>query len=373
MRKTCWLLGLLGSFVFFAACKYDLDKVYRYDPADAAIVGRDAGVDGGGTALPDKLIELYKGAPFVNEACQVCANKSCAAAEKACRKDPSCAAFTACVAESVDPEKLSTCRGEHADWCADDIIARGLGGPFYTCVFRDTCPQQCSTNSDWSCLGKFTWGSTAEKSVRARLRFYDALDGAPAAGISVKVCGPSDAECANPSSTKTTDADGAVALDLPTPLRSFRGYLRLEGSTWYPTIVQFGYPIARETVIPVPIVTERNVNASIAISQVSPDPTRGQLQLRMFGCAGVPMRDVTFASSKADANSRTWYYDGQTVQFGLTKTTTFGNGGIINAGDGLNDVTATLDGKVVAKASATVRPGFLTIVILAPLDSSQSD
>ena len=368
MRSSLLGLGLLLSA---AACQYDLDKLYRYETFDAAVSTTDAATEAGAPSTPDDLIDLFSAQGFVDADCRSCANAKCQTTEDSCRMDAACADLITCAAESVDPDRLSSCRNAQADWCAEDVVGHGLGGPFYTCVFRDSCSKECSTGSDWSCLGKYTWETTAEESVLAHMRFYDALDGMPAAGISVKVCAASDMDCESPSSSKRTDKDGAVTLALPTPLRSFRGYLRLEGTSWYPTLVQFGYPIARESVIAVPIVTDRNVKLSIAVSGVDPDPARGQLQLRMFGCAGVPMRDVTFKASKADENSRTWYYDGMAVQFDTDKTTTFGNGGIINVGGGLNEVTATLDGKVVARTSASVRQGFLTIVVLAPLDSSQ--
>ncbi len=374
MRSFGLILGLMW---LAAACQYDLDKLYRHDRAGLSNGRRDAGIDAGsGPSVPAHLIDLFAREAFVDEGCRACVNRNCAKAEASCRADQACLDLSVCASQGVaplNPDKLTACRQEQAAWCAEDMVARNLGGPFYTCAFRDNCAEQCNTSSDWSCLGQYTWGGTNDPSVPLHLRLYDALTGAPAAKVIVTVCLSSDVACVSPSSAQETDDDGVVTLDLPTPRHRFFDHLRIEGEDWFPTIVQFGYPIVRETVVPLPIVTDANVRGSIFISGVNPDETRGLLQLRMYGCSGVPMRDVSFTSSKADADSRTWYYDGQTVQFdSLTKTTTYGNGGIINVGEGLNEVTAMRGGEVVARTNAPVRSGFLTIVLLAPLDSSQS-
>jgi hypothetical protein len=83
------------------------------------------------------------------------------------------------------------------------------------------------------------------------------------------------------------------------------------------------------------------------------------------------MQDVSFEASNADAASRTWYYDGTTANFDLEATTYYGNGGIINVPAGQNEVTAKLDDRVVARATVPVRAGYMTIVVLSPLDRSE--
>lgn len=369
MRSSVWCAG----FACLAGCQYDIDSLYRFASSDAA------------ADVPGPSIDLYASVPFVDEDCKACANKSCAkaceticpaveaGAEKKCKVDPACVALAQCAAQGVEPDQLSECRAEQADWCAQDVVGRGLGGPFYTCVFRDKCSEKCGTPSDWSCLDTpYTWETTAADSVPVRIRFAEALDGIPASGLTVKVYRRVDDSLANPAGVYTTNKEGVAALTLPTPLRSFRGYLQIEGDGWYPTLIQFGYPIARESVIAMPIVTQLNVERSTAAAGATPEPELGLLQIRMFGCAGVLMRDVSFAADLADQpNSVTWYYDGQTANTEIDKTTTYGNGGIVNVRAGTAVVTGKWGNRLVAKTFAPVRPGFLTIVLLAPLDSSQ--
>jgi len=364
-------LTLLGLLVLTVSCRYDIDKLYRYDNSDASVSARDGSVGTDAGSVPaGPLIELYRSAAFVDDDCKACANRKCAKAEEACRADPSCLALTECAAQGVNPDQLSACRSEHADWCADDVVGRGLAGPFYTCVFRDKCAAECNTQSDWSCIDEpsYSWETTPETSVTARIRFYEALQGTPAAGLTVKVYRRFDDDLDQPAATHVTDADGLVTLTLPTPLRSFLGYLEIAGDGWYPTLIQLGYPIARESVIAMPIVTRQSVNGSVLASGVQQQASRGQLQIRMFGCAGVLMRDVSFESDlEDDGVSATWYFDGQTADTMITKTTTYGNGGIINVREGTTTVTGKLGDRIVARTSAPVRAGFLTIVLLAPL------
>ncbi len=367
MRQTllCLLWVTLG-----VGCKYDLGKIYDYPSSDASSPG-----EGGAGGLPDQLIDLFSSEKFVDAACRACANKKCARSEATCREDQDCMKLLACAAEEVNPDKLSSCRADHAAWCAEDVIGRGLGGPFYTCVFRDSCAEECDTPSDWSCLGKYTWEATPQPSVPVRIRFSQANANVdtPAVGITVKVF--TQLGDVKPAITGKTDKNGLVSLDLPTPItiRKFFGFIQIEGEGWYPTLVQFGYPIARENVISMPIVTQEQVNGSVLSSGVQQQADRGLLQLRMFGCAGVLMSDVSFATDMTDSQTRTWYYDGQTADTMRTKTTKFGNGGIVNVLPGSRLVTATLDGKRVAATSAPVRAGFLTIVLLAPLDTDKID
>jgi hypothetical protein len=356
-------LGLLSS------CSYDLDKIYAHTQSDAGIDGADA--NGSAAEVPEELIDLYKAQPFVDEDCRACVVKKCKAQNTSCREDEACTTATRCFAESFDPDGHAACRSKQLDWFGDDLDNRALGGPFYTCAFRDECATECATSTDWSCLGKYTWSSTSERSVALDLHLFEARAGDLGSDITIKVCAAEDVACESPAvkNPVVTDKRGDVRVSLPTPLRAFRGYLDLKGESWYPTLIHFSSPIARDGVQSLGIINDQNVRLSIAAAGVAPDETRGLLQIRMFGCAGIGMRGVSFTASKADDNSRTWYYDGQTPQFGLEATTDFGNGGIINVPEGLNEIVAQLGNKVVARTMVPVRAGHMTIVVLSPLEA----
>jgi hypothetical protein len=347
------------------ACTYDLDKIYENE-SDAA------GADAGSEPLPNPLIGLWEGQ---SEACASCARSECGATNDTCRADPECSRLTRCAARGADPSTLDDCRSDQVSWLAEDPAARTLGGPYYSCVFRDQCADQCATRSDLACLGEYGWTRATTTSVEATFQFVDALmPEQRASGLDVKVCRGEDLDCVAPTATASTDADGKVALSLPAPQGRYTGYLELMGGDWYPTIVQLGYPVARPAALYMPIVDEASIAFNIQLSGVQPDPARGQLQMRMFGCSGVGTRGVTFEANEAfvDAMTRTWYAT-PLPSFTITSTRDLGSGGIINVKPGSVEIIARLeaDGSVVARARAPVRAGYLTIVVLAPLDAAQ--
>ena len=104
-----------------------------------------------------------------------------------------------------------------------------------------------------------------------------------------------------------------------------------------------------------------------------PNPERGLLQMRMFGCAGVGMRDVLFEADHTDETSKVWYAQGQSANFEAQATDDVGSGGIINVKPGSVSIKAYkrmtdgTKGELVARATAPVRAKFLTIVIMTPL------
>jgi hypothetical protein len=350
-------------------CQYDLDKIYENE-SDSA----DAGGDG--DELPDPLIGLWDGKPLVDADCASCARSECSQQNAACLADPECAKLTQCVARSADPSTIDDCRSEQVPWLTENLTARPLGGPYYACVFRDQCADQCATHTDTSCLGSYAWSRATTTTVPVTFQFVDALTpDEGASGLSVKVCRGDDVDCVSAGAPATTDAAGQVALTLPAPLRTFDGYLDVTGGDWYPTLVKLGYPVARPAAVLMPIVDEQSIALQIQSSGVEPDPTRGQLQMRMFGCAGVGMRGVSFEASAnlVDDATRTWYVTSGFPNFDAVATNDLGSGGIINVKRGFADITARLaaDGTVIARARAPVRAGYLTIVVLAPLDSSQ--
>jgi hypothetical protein len=370
-RLFVFQVAVLLPGLALGACTYDLDKIYENDSDNA---GADGGSDAGAEPLPDPLIELWNGQSFVDEACVRCATSECKAENVDCRGDAECASLTRCAAEQTDPGALDNCRSQHVAWLSENPSARTLGGPYYACVFRDQCAEQCATHTNVACLRSFNWTETPKTSVPVTFQFANALESTQfAGGLMVKACRGDDVNCVSTGAAQTTDATGKVMLDLPTPLRSFTGYLDLSGGDWYPTLLQLGYPLARPATVYIPIVDRHSIELNIIASGVEPDPTRGQVQMRMFGCAGVGLRGVSFTASAnfVDGDTRTWYATPY-ADFEGTATGDLGSGGIINVKPGFVDITAKLaDDTVVARTRVPVRASYLTIVVLAPLASSQ--
>jgi hypothetical protein len=374
MTRFLWAPGLLA--LASAGCRFDIDKIYEHESAP---VGPDGGASDAGTdaPLPSSLIGLWKDAEFVDDACEKCAKQKCAQVDKDCRTDSHCTELTRCAASNVDPDTLAACRAREVPWISEQPDKRALGGPYYSCVFRDSCDEECKTHTDWSCLGNYGWDTTNRDSVDVTFQFVDFnTPNSFAAAADVRVCTlQEDVDCKLPDGdTLQTDARGVIALDLPIPSSGFfDGYVELKGKDWYPTLARLGWPLARSGLVYLPVVKQALFDIFVASSGVTPDAERGLLQMRMFGCAGVGMRDVLFEADHTDETSKVWYAEGRSASFSALATDDVGSGGIINVKPGSVNVRAykrMLDGskgELVARATAPVRAKFLTIVIMTPL------
>ena len=215
MTRFLWAPLWLG--LASAGCQFDIEKIYEHEPPDVGGDGGapDAGID---TPLPSSLIGLWKDAEFVSDACQKCAKQKCAQADKDCRADSQCTDLTRCAASNVDPDTLSACRARQVPWISEQPDKRALGGPYYSCVFRDSCDEECKSHSDWSCLGNYGWDTTNSDSVNVTFQFVDFnTRNSFASNADVRVCTlQEDYECnLAEGAAKKTDAKGVIALDLP--------------------------------------------------------------------------------------------------------------------------------------------------------------
>ncbi len=353
MLRALLYLPLLA----LCACHYDLDVLYEH--ADGG--SEDTGV-GTQVLMSQQLIAAWIGHnAAVDEDCIACAEQNCQDIDSACRNDPSCLAYTQCVGMKPDPAGLTACRAQYSQWVrTGNIREHDLTGPYGQCAFRDRCAVECGGNSDMTCLGKYSWTTASEASVPLHLFLANPFDSKPMPGVNVRVCGERD--CPMDAQIVTSDANGLVELTLLTTnfAHAFNGFLELQGAQIVPTLLKFSWNITSETTQVVNVVPT---------ASGSPGTTRGALQLRMFGCGGLGVRGVSFEASNTDDMSKTWYYDNG-LSFEATATSAVGSGGVTNVPPGETQVTAVRregDTKqVVANTTATVRAGFMTVVIFVP-------
>jgi hypothetical protein len=349
-----------------SACRYDIDKIYTY--------AEDQTRDGGQDASPSDLIDLWEEGSLSDE-CVACAKDKCSDVNVACREDAECAALTRCVSQARNPADQYDCRAEHVEWLAQSIQERDIGGPYQQCVFLNACGNECDSHAQLECTRQFDWPMT-DPGVRipVHLRFVEGLDAIPVAGLAVRACRAEDSERCQPTSAPEhlTDDDGVVHLEVAPSLGGFQGYFELSGSGIYPTLLRFGWPIARELVTNVVVVSTQNVNLLVYSSGADVDDERGLVQLRAFGCNGITARGVSFAVEGADEKTAFWYTTGPDLYpvFTATATADRGAGGIINVPPGRRPMTASYEDALMASLSAPVRAGHMTIVVLLPGDSS---
>lgn len=350
-----------------SGCQYDYDQIYEHAEGEG-----DAGVDAAIDPASLHLIDLWK-TPIADADCRECAYRACAEIETACRSDPDCKAFTECVAAKPDPEGIAACRARFARWVSSEPVReRDLGGPYAQCVFRYQCAEACDGNDDLECGGKFAWPLTTGD-VPLHLFLVRSDDTTkPFENVRVRVCEPRT-DCEKPVGEAVSDGRGLVELRLPTSYyRAFTGYLKLEGEGLYPTLLKFGWNLAQEST-PVVISVERST-FDLAIRQTGqvPNLELGMLQLRMYGCNGMPQRGIRFSANNATPRSRSWYLNPYPDAMAL-ETGPIGAGGIIDipAGETVVRAIRKRDDRTVAETTAPVRPGFLTVVVFSPLAQSQ--
>ena len=292
--------------------------------------------------------------------------------DASCRDDAECAELTRCVAKAENPADQYDCRAQHVEWLSKSIQERDIGGPYQQCVFLSACASECDAHSQLACTGNYDW-PMSNAVVPLHLRFVEGLESNPVAGLSVRACRTENPlECQPADSTEhITNDDGVVDLEVQPSLGGFQGYLELSGAGIYPSLLRFGWPIAKEVVTNVAVVSKTNVSLLSFSAGVELDKQRGLLQLRAFGCYGISTRDVSFEVDGTDETTATWYTTAQDLlpSFEATSTADRGAGGIINVLPGRRRVTATHEGELIASLSAPVRPEHMTIVVLLPADS----
>jgi hypothetical protein len=353
--------GLLALGLLQASCSYDIDKIYKHQP--------------GPEALPADLIDLWK--PALLAECIECAKSECGNENDACRADEECVALTQCVAEATDPAAQNDCRAEHVAWLSEQIAERDIGGPYQQCVFLNKCSAACEARTQLSCARKYAWPTKlGGGTVKLHLRFVEGLIGRPQPGVRVRACQQEDPETCLPlTDWVTTDREGVVELEVGLALGSFSGYLELEGGMLYPTLLRFGWPIMAELVTNITVVSSGSIEPLLNSSTIDVDRDLGLLQMRMFGCNGVPTRDVGFSVDAAGPSTQTWYTAGTDISpdFSVDVTGDRGAGGIINVTPGARRISAETSGgvEVVRNLRVPVRKGTMTIVMVVPDDSTR--
>jgi hypothetical protein len=168
-----------------------------------------------------------------------------------------------------------------------------------------------------------------------------------------------------------TDDKGHVRLDLPTGFnRAFAGFIELQGTEVHPQILKFSYMIGGPSVQVLTLINRASYKAFGSFLGVDPDPARGILQTRMYGCSAMTTRGVKFAieSKGTDEKTKSCYMDNGLPNFAATETDALGAGISFDVKPDYQNVTATRasDGAVVAHVNTPIRAGFITILMMEP-------
>ena len=226
--------------------------------------------------------------------------------------------------------------------------------------------------ADWSCVGSVTLPTPVGTSCSLSMTLSDFATNAGVSGIAVKACAKSDATCANPIASGTTDANGAVTLtDVPLGVSGFDGYLDASGGGILPTLVYRSIPASKGLAgAHFPVLTSAEASGVATLLGTSIDATRGHVAGSAVDCSGNWPAGVMLGASTADASTRGFYLVGGAPS--ATATATDANesngGGYLNLPVGTATVTAKVQatGVVSSSVDVQVRAGTMTLVYLFP-------
>jgi 5-hydroxyisourate hydrolase-like protein (transthyretin family) len=290
-------------------------------------------------------------------------DEKCCDVARACGEDAGCLALRECFAACA----LGDLECEAACGATVDDALGALNGPMVMC--RNTmCGSECVPQIDWTCLGAPDAAPQTEAgTLNLSLTIQDFQTGAPAAGVTVKVCAREDALCEAPQSEGETDANGEVALTAERGESGFRGYLEVTGGGRAASHTYFSEPLAESGDYPVLAISESTLGLFTGLLGVEQDPARAAVAARVTDCSGRLAPGIVLGASTADDASQVGYLKGALPDPAATETDRAGLGGIFNLPPGAATVTGTrADGALAVEVEVTLRAGFLSVLTEAP-------
>ncbi|MEZ4444307.1 MAG: hypothetical protein R3B72_34860 [Polyangiaceae bacterium] len=214
-----------------------------------------------------------------------------------------------------------------------------------------------SGGNDWSCLGKLGAKTFSPGTAEGHLRVVELQEDAPMPDVLVKVCDASDASCASPLASGTSDAMGLLTLDVTTAVQR---YLELTGPNMLDVLSFNNGPPASDPFDElVRVISPGTFTIVEALLEVSGDPTRGHAGLQANDCRGDIGVGVSFTIDSADADTVFGYFDPNGApMLGFDRTTSDGRAAVANIPAGPAVLTATIaaTGQVIGTRTFFVRP-----------------
>ncbi|MFO0760250.1 MAG: hypothetical protein U0359_27460 [Byssovorax sp.] len=222
---------------------------------------------------------------------------------------------------------------------------------------------------DWSCLGDIVYPDPSAPMVKVSFVFLDHLSHMPITDMSVKACPKNDPPCAGVIDQGNTDADGAIALTVPSGPAGFDGSFNLD-KMGYPTsrVLVYPMPSADSPVIHMTIVSVQALQLGLADVGTKADPTRGHVAIAGLDCGLLPAPGVSFQVLAADGKSTTAYVAGMGLDEKATATGPDGVGIVFNVPIGPTKVSATREATKmpIGVVDAPVEVGGVTYVSVPP-------
>jgi hypothetical protein len=172
---------------------------------------------------------------------------------------------------------------------------------------------------DWSCTERGgslpNWSHPAALASDQVLAVHavEAYSGRGLGGLTLRACDASDATCAAPLATATTDDAGVATLVIhgTQPAGAFDGYVEATGGSMPANLVFFdGRTANGDGFFDVVLYTTEALGISAALAGVKLDPQRAVVRIEAQDCAHAPAHGVGLGVSTSDRQTTLAYSTG---------------------------------------------------------------
>lgn len=227
------------------------------------------------------------------------------------------------------------------------------------------------TDPKWTCIGQIPTPVGETATVHVQLPLVDFISTQPRPGVTVRVCGRLDVNCATPiGEPVVTDEKGIATLTVPAQ-PAFDGFFQLEPTPEVAAALVFAQPLAATEGQVLPAVHTFVLEQYRALVEAGGNvwnEARGHIFVEALDCTDQPSAGVTFDIEKVEADTvRVFLRDGAPDR-NAPDTDATGIGGFILAGEGYHTVTGKLsgDGNLVNERRIFVRPATFSYTVMSP-------
>jgi hypothetical protein len=306
--------------------------------------------------------------PDAAQSCQDCIAAYACQPTLDCATSLECELTGHCAYGCSTPDCTAACLTQVGGADAFTSTAIAVGLPCYTV---------CGVGRYWQCVGRVSWPVAKSTTQAATLTLWDPNGnhgGAPLSGLVVKACDAADPACSDVLAQATSNDSSQVTLALPPlapPAFGFQGYFDVESPTGLtlPYLYFLAFPLSEQNAqLTLPIPYAADVEKSMALVNVTPDPARGHIAVVAEDCILINAPDVVVTADGLDGEASEYYFAAGQPSASATSTDISGVVHFYNVAPGqysLHVVPKDV-GRPSSNVRVLVRKGALTLVTALP-------
>ncbi|MGO9836360.1 MAG: hypothetical protein ACLP1X_19335 [Polyangiaceae bacterium] len=309
--------------------------------------------------------------PDAAAGCQSCIVSHACGPALACAQSTSCDAISRCYKSACDTvdcqDSCALANGLDPAWSWEpDGGTGGLYGAFTTALA--SCESTCTL--DWSCVGHVVWPTPVSASDTYHFWAKKYVGGAPVPGAPVKLCNTALPDCDMAIQMGTTDSTGEVSLpfqnnSISGPQQSgLVGFLRVTPDGFMPGDYYWTHPLSESRMYSyTELFTVAEWQEFAANVKVTPDPTRGSVNVVAYGCPNLAGSQAGIEVTVSTADKGTQSFTPSGVATNITDSTgilTFWN---VPPGTFQWTTIPKALGRQAGTGTATARAGTVTTIL----------